>query len=132
MGRLAGPLSKQSIAKSWQREVEERRQMKKYERPQPMVVVPPARKRHLALLWAIGEVFKDGLVVGRKETSPYTRDMRTLVESGHLRLFRRYSLGLGFNVLETTEKGREEIASTQPDSDALKYIANAFRSASLR
>jgi hypothetical protein len=97
-----------------------------------MVAVPPARKRKTALLWAIGEVFKNGMVVGRKGTPPYTRDMRALVESGSLRLFRRYGLGVGFNILEITDKGRAEIASMPPDEDALAYITNAFRSASLR
>ncbi len=132
MSRLAGPPSKQSIAKSWQREVAQRQLMKSYARPEPLVVVPSARSRRIALLWAIGEVFKTGLVVGREHAPPYTRDMRKLVDSGHLRMSRRYSLGLGFNTLEITEKGRKEIAEIRPDPSGLRYITNAFRSASLR
>jgi len=133
MGRLAGPKSRRSRNVEWKREVEERRAMRRYARPEPLLAVPSAGKRQQALLWVIAEHFRDGLVIGWKRSPPLTSDMRILIGKGMLGLTRRGEWeGSRRNILTVTEIGRQSVRANPPDARALEYIVNALQSASLR
>jgi hypothetical protein len=132
MGRIAGPVSKTAALNAWKRTVEQQLLLKKYARPRPLVAVPSARKRQLALLWVLSIYRPNGLPVGYKELPPFTEDMRELVRRGLASYKRVMTLGRGHNLISASEKGRKLVAESKIPDDLIIYIGNAFGSSSIR
>jgi hypothetical protein len=132
MGRLAGPASKQALAKAWKGKVKQELLLRKYLRPKPPVSVPSARNRQLALLWVLSTYKPNGLPVGYKGLPPFTPDMRELVRRGLASYKRVLTLGRSHNLISISEEGRKVVARSKVTDDLILYIANAFWSSSIR
>jgi hypothetical protein len=87
MGRLAGPLSRESQLKDEQifREIELRRRQFFAATP---LIHPPAARRQMALLWLVSNHHME-FHVGVENRPPLTADMQMLLRKGYLRMERR-------------------------------------------
>jgi hypothetical protein len=132
MGRIAGPAAKPAALNAWKQKVGQQLLAKKHARPQPLVSVPSARKRQLALLWALSIYKPEGLTVSYKGMPPYTPDMRELVRKGLATYRRVMTLGRSHNLISATDEGRKLVANSRINDDLIIYIGNAFGSSAIR
>lgn len=139
MGRLAGPLSRESELKDEHifREIELRRQQFLAMTP---LVHPPAARRQMALLWLISD-HSMAFHIGVENRPPLTADMRALLTKGYLRMDRGRPQGFLtharrrgnlYNRLFLTPVGRMALARVKvPESDK-DYIHRALKTGVLR
>jgi hypothetical protein len=139
MGRLAGPVSRESQLKNehFFREFELRR--RQFEAMTPLVH-PPARRRQMALLWLIANYFME-FHVGVEDCPPLTADMRLLLRKGYLRMDRNRpvaslayaaSRGNRYNRLDLTPAGRTVLVRAKVSELDKDYIQRARQTGVMR
>jgi hypothetical protein len=139
MGRLAGPLSRESQQKDERifREIELRRRQFLATTP---LVHPPAARRCLALLWLISTHAME-FHVGVENRPPLTADMRGLLKKGYLQMDRSRPptfltdarrCGNLYNRLFLTRAGRIALACAKVSEVDKDYIQRAQRTGVMR
>jgi hypothetical protein len=139
MGRLAGPVCRETQLKNERffKEIEQRHQ--EFQAMTPLVH-PPSLRRQMALLWLISSYWME-FHVGVEGCPPLTADMRLLLARGYLRMDRNRPAGFlartairgnRYNRLSLTTEGQRVLAQSKISQSDRDYIQRALQTGVVR